>query len=99
MRGRCESVTISWVDSWRVKCTFKSNNGVTYEVLSITMHKLSTQLKFGARILFEQYSTAKKCLGGVDVEVSVNNRIATFKGGYISSESLESHIAPYHVIA
>ena len=32
---------------------FKSNNGVTYEVLSITMHKLSTQLWFGPGISFE----------------------------------------------
>ena len=62
-----------------MKCTFKSNNGVTYEVLSITMHKLSTQPQFGPGTSFERYSTVKKCFGIVDVEVSVNDWIATFK--------------------
>ena len=96
--ARCESITILWVDSWRVKCTFKSNNGVTYEVLSIKMHELSTWPKFGPGISFEQYSTVKKCLGGVDVEVSVNNGIATFKGGYISSFTIRELGEPYCMI-
>ena len=77
---------------------FKSNNEVAYEVLSITMHKLSPQPKFGPRISFERYSTAKKCLGGVDIEVSVNDGIAAFKGGYISSFTIGEPGEPYCTI-
>ena len=41
MGGKCIKIEISRVDSWRVKSIFKSDNGVSYEVLSHTMHKLS----------------------------------------------------------
>ena len=41
-----------------------------------------------------------KCLGGVDVEVSVNNRIATFKGESIciSSFKIGDPGEPYCII-
>ena len=81
MGGKCESIAILQVDSWRVKSVFKSNNGVSYEAISHTMHKLLTQPRVDSGISFERYVTAMKCLGGVDVEVSVNDGIATFKGG------------------
>ena len=83
MGGKCESITILRVDSWRVKSVFKSNNGVSYEAISHTMHKLLTQPWLDSGISFERYATAMKCLGGVDIEVSVKNGIATFKGGSI----------------
>ena len=41
MGGKCVKIEISRVDSWRVKSIFKSDNGVSYEVISHTMHKLS----------------------------------------------------------
>ena len=83
MGGRCVSISVSWVDRWRVKNVFKSDNGVSYEALSVTMHVLLDQPSMDSGISFERYTTAKKCLGGVDTEVSVNNGIATFKGGAV----------------
>ena len=88
------------VDSWRVKSVFKSNNGVSYEAISHTMHKLLTQPLVDSGISFERYVTAMKCLGGVDVEVSVNDGIATFKGGSvrISSFTIGDPGEPYCMI-
>ena len=80
MGGKCESIAILRVDSWRVKSVFKSDNGVSYEAISHTMHKLLTQPRLDSGISFERYAAAMKCLGGVDIEVSVKDGIATFKG-------------------
>ena len=66
-----------------MKFVFKSNNGLSYEAISHTMHKLLTQPRLDSGISFERYATAMKCLMLVDVEVSVNDGIATFKGGSV----------------
>ena len=44
------------------------------------MYKLSDHPQMECAISFEQYPAAKKCLGGVDIEVSVKDRIASFRG-------------------
>ena len=44
------------------------------------MYKLLDQPVIDSGISFERYTVAKKCLGGVDVEVSVNGGIARFRG-------------------
>ena len=100
MGGKCESIAILRVDSWRVKSVFKSNNGVSYEAISHMMHKLLTQPWSDPGISFERYATAMQCLGGVDVEVSVNDGIATFKGGSvrISSFTIGDPGEPYCMI-
>ena len=69
--GRCVSIDILWVDSWRVKNVFKSNNGDSYEVLSTAMYKLLTQPQLDSGISFERYSTAKKCFRGVDKDIEL----------------------------
>ena len=51
--GRCMSINILQVDSWRVKNVFKSNNGVSYEVLSTAMYKSLTQPQLNSKISFE----------------------------------------------
>ena len=72
--GRCVSISILRVDSWRVRNVFKSDNGVSYEALSSKMYKLSDSADLGASgISFERYPTAKKFLGEADVVVSVSN--------------------------
>ena len=38
--GRCISIEVLKMDSWRVKNVFKSNNGVLYEAISSYMYKL-----------------------------------------------------------
>ena len=73
-------IPILKIDSWRVKNVFKSNNGVSYEVISRYMYKLSPHLSMDLPISFERYQSAKKCLKGVDVEVRVKDGIATFRG-------------------
>ena len=78
--GRCVRINVLRVDSWRVRNVFKSNNGVSCEALSSAMYKLSTHPRLDSGISFERYPTAKKCLEGVDVEVSVKDGIATFRG-------------------
>ena len=78
--GRCVSINVLRVDSWRVRNVFKSDNRVSYEVLSSTMYKLSTHPWFDSGISFEQYLTAKKRLGEADIEVSAKDGIATFRG-------------------
>ena len=59
---------------------FKSGNGVSYGAISSYMYKLSTHPRLDSGISFERYPAAKKCLGGIDVEVSVKDEIATFRG-------------------
>ena len=80
LSGKCVRISIMNIDSWRVRVTFKSNNGVSYEAISTYMYKLLDQPIIDSGISFERYTVVKKCLGGVDVEVSVNGRIATFRG-------------------
>ena len=70
--GKCLSISILKIDSWRVKNVFKPNNGVSYEVISSYMYKLLPHPTMDSPISFERYPAAKKCLKGVDVEVSVN---------------------------
>ena len=59
---------------------FESDNGVSYEALSSYMYKLSDHPQMESAISFERYPAAKKCLGGIDVEVSVKNGKASFRG-------------------
>ena len=37
--GRCVSIDVLKMDSWRVKNVFKPNNGVFYEAISSYMYK------------------------------------------------------------
>ena len=77
------------MDSWRVKDIFKSNNRVSYEVISSYMHKLMDHPKITKGILFESYPSTKKFLlcngdqnGEVEVEVPkdrVNEGVAMCK--------------------
>ena len=59
---------------------FESDNGVSHEAYSSYVYKLSDHPQMESTISFEQYLAAKKCLGGVDIEVSVKDRIASFRG-------------------
>ena len=78
--GKCLCISILEIDSWRVKNVFKSSNGVSCEVISSHMYKLSPHPSMDSPISFERYPNAKKCLKRVDVEVSVKDGIATFTG-------------------
>ena len=86
--GKCLSISILKIDSWRVKNIFKSSNEVSYEVISSYMYRLSPHPSMDSPISFERYPAAKKCLKGVDIEVSIKDggpgappgRIATFRG-------------------
>ena len=80
LSGRCVRINVLRVDSWRVRNVFQSDNGVSLEALSGAMYKLSTHPRLDSGISFERYPTAKKCLEGVDVEVSVKDGIALFRG-------------------
>ena len=71
--GKCLSISILNIDSWRVKNVFRSSNGVSYEVISSYMYKLSPHPSMDSPISFERYPAAKKCLKGLDVEVSVKD--------------------------
>ena len=99
--GRCVRINVLRVDSWRVRNVFKSDNGVSYEALSSTMYKLLTHPWLDSGILFERYPTAKKRLGGADIEVSVKDRIATFRGEIfrISTFIIGEPGEPYCMIA
>ena len=68
--GRCVRINVLRVDSWRVRNVFKSNKGVTYEVLSHPMHKLLTQPRLDSGISLERYPTAKKCLGELTLRLA-----------------------------
>ena len=87
LEGRCVGINVLRVDSWRVRNVFISDNGVSYEVLSHPMYTLTDQPRLYSGISFERYPAAKKCFGGVDtdIEVSVADGIASFRGGHISS--------------
>ena len=82
--GRCISIEVLKMDSWRVKNVFKSNNRVSYEAISNYMFKLTDHSKITEGISFESYPSAKKFLSCVkdpkrEVEVEVNEGVATFK--------------------
>ena len=77
--GKCVRINVLTVDNWRVRNVFKSDNEVSYEALSSAMYKLSAHPRLDSGISSEQYPTAKKCLEGVDIEVSVKEGIATFR--------------------
>ena len=75
--GRCVSIEVLKMDSWRVKNVFKSNNRVSYEAISSYMYKLSDHPKITEGISFESYPSRKKFLlciedpsGEVEVEVN-----------------------------
>ena len=82
--GRCVSIEVLKMDSWRVKNVFKSNNGVSYEAVSSYTFKLTDHPKITESISFERYPSTKKFLSCVEdpkgeVEVEVNEGVATFK--------------------
>ena len=75
--GRCVSIKVLKMDSWRIKNVFKSNNGVLYEVVSSYMFKLTDHPEITESISFEWYPSTKKFLSCVEdpkgeVEVEVN---------------------------
>ena len=82
--GRCVSIEVLQMDSWRVKNVFKLNNGVSYEAIGSYMFKLSDQPTITECISFERYPSTKKFSSCVEdlsgeVEVEVNEGVATFK--------------------
>ena len=82
--GRCVSIEVLKMDSWRVKNVFKLNNGVSYEAVSSYIYKLSDHPKVTEGISFERYPSTKKFLlrdrdpNGV-VEIEGNEGVAMFK--------------------
>ena len=89
--GRCVSIKVLKMDSWRVKNVFKSNNGVSYKAISSYMYKLSDHPKITESISFECYSSTKKFLscvedlkGEVEVEVNGGGGVANVQGGNFS---------------
>ena len=76
--GRCVSIEVFKIHSWRVKNVFKSNNGVSYKAVSSYMFKLTDYSKInksmGSRsspgpsgpISFEWYPSTKKFLSCVE---------------------------------
>ena len=48
--GRCVSIEVLKMDSWRVKNVFKSNKGVSYEAVSSYMFKLTDYPKITKRM-------------------------------------------------
>ena len=76
--GRCVSIEVLKMDSWRVKNVFKSNNGVSYEAISSYMFKLTDHPKItesmgshidpgpSGPISFESYPSTKKLLSCVE---------------------------------
>ena len=58
---------------------FKSDNGISYEVISSYMYRLSDHPRMDSTISFERYPAVRKCLKGVDIEVSVKDGIVTFR--------------------
>ena len=82
--GRCVSINVLKMDSWRVKNVFKSNDGVSYEAISSYIYKLSAHPRITTGISFERYPASKKLLlcnevPNGEVEVEVNEGVATFK--------------------
>ena len=74
--GRCVSIEVLKMDSWRVKNAYKSNNRVSYEAISSYIYKLSNHPTITTDISFERYPASRKFLlcdedpnGEVEVEV------------------------------
>ena len=61
--GRFVRINVLRVDSWRVRNVFELDNGVSYEVISSYMYRLSPHPSMDSSISFERYPAAKKCLG------------------------------------
>ena len=59
--GRCVSIEVLKMDSWRVK-----NNGVSYEAFSSYMFKLMDHPKITKGISFECYPSTKKFLSCIE---------------------------------
>ena len=77
--GRCISIEVLKMDSWRVKNVFESNNGVLYEAISSYMFKLTDHPKITECISFKSYPSTKKFLSCTEdpkgeAEVEVNGR-------------------------
>ena len=65
--GRCVSIKVLKMDSWRVKNVFKSNDGVSYEAVSSYMFKLTDYPKITEGIIsFERYPFTKKFLSCIE---------------------------------
>ena len=82
--GRCSSIKVLKMDSWRVKNVFESNNGVLYEAISSYTFELTDHPKITKGISFECYPSAKKfllCNGDPngEAEIEVNEGVAMFK--------------------
>ena len=60
--GRCVSIEVLKMDSWRVRNVFKLNNGILYKAISSYMYKLSDHPKITEGISFERYPSTKKFL-------------------------------------
>ena len=90
-------LNVLWVESWRVRNVFISDNGVSYEVLSHPMYTLTDQPRLYSRILFEHYPAAKKCFSGVDTDIEVNvaDGVTSFRGGRILSFIIGELGEPY----
>ena len=58
--GRCISIEVLQMDSWKVKNVFKSNNGVLYEAISSYMFKLTDQSTTNEGISFDSYPSTIK---------------------------------------
>ena len=76
LEGKCISISVLKMDSWRVKNVFKSSNGVLYEMISSFMYKLTDNAKITEGMSFERYPATKKFLlcnedpkGEVEIEV------------------------------
>ena len=83
--GRCVSIEVLKMDSWRVKNVFKSNNGVSYEAISSYMYELNDSPSLPERMSFERYSSTKKFPlcdedpnGKVEGEIN-ESRVESFK--------------------
>ena len=67
--GRCVSIGVLKMDSWRVKNVFKSNNGVSYDAISSYIFKLTDHPKITEGISFESYPSTKKFYHALKIPV------------------------------
>ena len=95
--GRCVSIEVLKMDSWRVKNVFKSNNGVSYETVSSYMFKLMYYPEITESVSFERYPSTKKFLscvedptGEVEVEVNGGGGGCNVQGGNFSNFKIYS---------
>ena len=64
--GRCISIEVLKMGSWKVKNVCKSNDGVSYEAISSYVFKLTDHPKITEGISFESYPSTKKFLSWVE---------------------------------